>query len=222
MQEVDQKVKESAIACMGQILATMGDVLAQELSVCLPLFLERLRNEVTRLSAVQALTMIAASSLPLDLGSILPQTMPLLGSVFCENQQPKTNLNSIRLLDALVSKCEVDPQLLKDAITNLSKLLCNDPELQVTATKLLQVVSRKELPGLEYEDLLDLLAQQTEHQLNQQVYNALAKCAAGLTLDCQPLATCQATKLLKRIEERASNSQGVLWLLAIAEIGRNL
>lgn len=70
-QEVDQEVKERAIACMGQIIANMGDILKPELAVCLPIFLERLRNEVTRLSSVKALTMIAASPLRVDLTPIL-------------------------------------------------------------------------------------------------------------------------------------------------------
>lgn len=70
-QEVDQEVKERAIACMGQILASMGDILNNELNVCLPIFLERLRNEVTRLSAVKALILIAASPLRVNLTPIL-------------------------------------------------------------------------------------------------------------------------------------------------------
>lgn len=70
-QEVDQEVKERAIACMGQIIAHLGDILTVELAVCLPIFLERLRNEVTRLSSVRALTMIAASPLRVDLTPIL-------------------------------------------------------------------------------------------------------------------------------------------------------
>ena len=70
-QEVDQEVKDRAIACMGQIIANMGDVLKSELETCLPIFMERLRNEVTRLSAVKALTMIAGSPLRVDLSSIL-------------------------------------------------------------------------------------------------------------------------------------------------------
>lgn len=64
-------MKERAIACMGQIIANMGDVLNAELAVCLPIFLERLRNEVTRLSAVKALIMIAGSPLRVDLTPIL-------------------------------------------------------------------------------------------------------------------------------------------------------
>lgn len=70
-QEVDQEVKERAIICMGQIISNLGDVLNAELAVCLPIFLERLRNEVTRLSAVKALIMIAGSLLRVNLTPIL-------------------------------------------------------------------------------------------------------------------------------------------------------
>lgn len=42
-----------------------------ELPVCLPIFLERLRNEITRLTTVKALTKIASSPLHIDLRPIL-------------------------------------------------------------------------------------------------------------------------------------------------------
>lgn len=70
-QEVDQEVKERAIICMGQIISNLGDVLNAELVICLPIFLERLRNEVTRLSAVKALITIAGSPLRVNLTTIL-------------------------------------------------------------------------------------------------------------------------------------------------------
>jgi len=37
----------------------MGDALGPELATCLPIFLDRLKNEITRLTAVKALSMIA-------------------------------------------------------------------------------------------------------------------------------------------------------------------
>ena len=43
----------------GQILHTLGDELSFELGTCLPIFLERLRNEITRLTTVKAVTLIA-------------------------------------------------------------------------------------------------------------------------------------------------------------------
>ena len=48
-----QEVKECAIHCMGLVIATLGDNLKNELGICLPILLERLRNEITRLTAVK-------------------------------------------------------------------------------------------------------------------------------------------------------------------------
>ena len=46
-------------AFRGQMICNLGDCLTSELRDCLPIFLERLKNEITRLTAVKALTMIA-------------------------------------------------------------------------------------------------------------------------------------------------------------------
>merc|ERR1712106_283964 len=79
-QDIDQEVKERAISCMGQIVAHLGDSLQQELASCLPIFLERLKNEITRLTAVKALISIASSPLRIDLRCILSDSMPVLSS----------------------------------------------------------------------------------------------------------------------------------------------
>ena len=57
--DIDQEVKERAIICMGQVVASMGDTLVSQLSECMPIFVDRLRNEITRLTAVRAVTQIA-------------------------------------------------------------------------------------------------------------------------------------------------------------------
>lgn len=56
---------------MGQIICNLGDVLQNELQVCLPIFLDRLRNEITRLTTVKALIKVAGSPLKINLSSIL-------------------------------------------------------------------------------------------------------------------------------------------------------
>ena len=55
--------------------------LQNELPVCLPIFLERLRNEITRLTTVKALTKIASSPLHIDLRPIL---VSLLKNVYAK------------------------------------------------------------------------------------------------------------------------------------------
>ncbi|KAL8545309.1 hypothetical protein ACS0TY_005475 [Phlomoides rotata] len=70
-QDQDQEVKECAISCMGLVVSTFGDHLARELPSCLPVLVDRMGNEITRLTAVKAFAVIAASPLHLDLSCIL-------------------------------------------------------------------------------------------------------------------------------------------------------
>ena len=62
--DLDQEVKERAISCMGHLVGHLGDRLGDDLEPSLLLLLDRLRNEITRLSAVKALTLVAVSPLP--------------------------------------------------------------------------------------------------------------------------------------------------------------
>ena len=48
-----QEVKECAISCMGLIVSTFGDHLNEELPACLPVLVDRMGNEITRLTAVK-------------------------------------------------------------------------------------------------------------------------------------------------------------------------
>lgn len=59
--DIDQEVKERAISCMGHMVCHLGDHLRTELQGVLSIFLERLKNEITRLTAVRTITLIAAS-----------------------------------------------------------------------------------------------------------------------------------------------------------------
>lgn len=99
--DMDQEVKERAIATCGQLLCHFGDYLHNELPICLPIFLERLRNEITRLTTVKALTKIASSPLRIDLSPILSDAVPILGSFLRKNQRA-LKLSTLVLLDTLV------------------------------------------------------------------------------------------------------------------------
>ena len=65
---------------MGQIIAHLGDCILPQLPECLPIFQDRLKNEITRLTAVKALTKIANSRLKIDLSPILAESLPVLAS----------------------------------------------------------------------------------------------------------------------------------------------
>ncbi|XP_076241308.1 cullin-associated and neddylation-dissociated 1 isoform X2 [Calliopsis andreniformis] len=129
--DIDQEVKERAIACMGQILAHFGDTLSDELHVCLPIFLDRLRNEITRLTTVKALTCIASSPLRVDLQPIMDEAVPILGSFLRKNQRA-LKLCSLPLLDTLVRNYSsaLHPDLLDKVTTELPALL-NETDLHI-------------------------------------------------------------------------------------------
>ncbi|KAJ7389384.1 Cullin-associated NEDD8-dissociated protein 1 [Desmophyllum pertusum] len=100
--DIDQEVKERAISCMGQILCSLGDELGQQLSQCLPIFLDRLRNEITRLTTVKAYSLIAGSPLRIDLTPILGDSMPILASFLRKNQRA-LKLSTLTTLNVLVT-----------------------------------------------------------------------------------------------------------------------
>ena len=85
----------------GQILASLGDTLSDDLPLCLPIFLDRLKNEITRLTAVKALILIAASPLRIDLSVLLNEAMPLL-STFLRKNHRGLKLSTLSCLDILI------------------------------------------------------------------------------------------------------------------------
>lgn len=121
--DIDQEVKERAISTMGQIICNLGDFLRKELPTCLPLFLDRLRNEITRLTAVKALTKIAGSPLGINL-PIINEAIPILGSFLRKNQRA-LKLSTLSLIDCLIKNYQhnLNPELLSHVIVELPPLL---------------------------------------------------------------------------------------------------
>ncbi|EHB14298.1 Cullin-associated NEDD8-dissociated protein 2 [Heterocephalus glaber] len=98
--DLDQEVKERAISFVGYLVGHLGDQLGDILQPTLLLLLDRLRNEITRLPAVKALTLVAMSPLQLDLQPILAEVLPILASFLRKNQRA-LRLATLAVLDAL-------------------------------------------------------------------------------------------------------------------------
>lgn len=129
--DIDQEVKERAIGCMGQILAHLGDHLKAEMPACLPIFLDRLKNEITRLTAVKALINIAKSELKIELKPILAESLPILAGFLRKNQRT-LKLSSLVLLDTLVKNysAQITDKNLEPVLVELQPLL-NDSDLHI-------------------------------------------------------------------------------------------
>uniref|UniRef100_A0A668UIE7 TATA-binding protein interacting (TIP20) domain-containing protein n=1 Tax=Oreochromis aureus TaxID=47969 RepID=A0A668UIE7_OREAU len=122
--DIDQEVKERAISCMGHIVCHLGDHLRAEVQGVLAIFLERLKNEITRLTAVRTITLIAASPLKVDMSPILPEVLSVLGSFLRKNQRA-LKLGTLACLTALVTHhaASIKPAALEPVLSELPTLV---------------------------------------------------------------------------------------------------
>ena len=108
--------------------------------------LERLKSDMTRLSAVRAITTIARTPLPLDLTPILPQTVSELTSHLSKANR-QLRLSSLTALTALIARDgpRIDPNALELTVTVAAPLV-NDVDLAVTASalRLVETVVREQ------------------------------------------------------------------------------
>ncbi|XP_010717078.1 cullin-associated NEDD8-dissociated protein 1-like [Meleagris gallopavo] len=142
--DIDQEVKERAISCMGQIIYSLGDHLSTDLQPTLKIFLERLKNEITRLTAVKALTLIASSPLKIDLRPILGEGFPILASFLRKNQRA-LKLSTLAALDILVKNYSdsLKPAMIESVLTELPALISeNDMHVSQVAIAFLTTLAK--------------------------------------------------------------------------------
>ncbi|CAJ1051190.1 cullin-associated NEDD8-dissociated protein 2 isoform X1 [Xyrichtys novacula] len=122
--DIDQEVKERAISCMGHMVCHLGDHLGSEVQGVLAILLERLKNEITRLTAVRTITLVSASPLKIDLSSILPDALSVLGSFLRKNQRA-LKLCTLACLTALLSHhtASIKPAALEPVLSELPALV---------------------------------------------------------------------------------------------------
>ncbi|KTG39346.1 hypothetical protein cypCar_00005068 [Cyprinus carpio] len=130
--DIDQEVKERAISCTGQIICNLGDSLGADLPGTLHIFLERLKNEITRLTTVKALTLIAGSPLKINLRPILGEAVPILASFLRKNQRA-LKLSTLAALDILVKNYSdsVTPAMIDAVLAELPPLI-NESDMHVS------------------------------------------------------------------------------------------
>ncbi|CAG0913840.1 unnamed protein product [Notodromas monacha] len=140
--DIDQEVKERAIMCMGVVISHLGDNLVQVLPACLPIFLDRLRNEITRLATVKSLNLVASSRLCLDLRPILAEGVPILATFLRKNVRA-LKLHTLLLLDTLVKKQYTKglrPESLQAVMQELPALI-NESDLHIAQLTLTLLTS---------------------------------------------------------------------------------
>nr|XP_010588258.1 LOW QUALITY PROTEIN: cullin-associated NEDD8-dissociated protein 2 [Loxodonta africana] len=163
--DLDQEVKERAISCMGHLVGHLGDRLGDDLEPTLLLLLDRLRNEITRLPAVKALTLVARSPLQLDLQPILAEALPILASFLRKNQRA-LRLATLAALDALAQSqgLSLPPPAIRAVLAELPALVSeSDMHVAQLAVDFLATVTQAqpaslaEVSGPVLSELLQLL-----------------------------------------------------------------
>uniref|UniRef100_A0A8C2DUM3 Cullin-associated and neddylation-dissociated 2 (putative) n=1 Tax=Cyprinus carpio TaxID=7962 RepID=A0A8C2DUM3_CYPCA len=210
--DIDQEVKERAIFCMGHILSHFGDQLGADLQPTLQIFLERLKNEITRLVAVKTLSLVASSPLKIDLRPILTEGIPMLGSFLRKNQRA-LKLNTITALNVMVA--------------NYSDSF-KPPLIDSILSEFFQVLVATKANNMGYSDLLKALrgpfydAKSTDSMsMHKQSYYSVAKCVAALSMACPKEASGVVTNLIQDVKNpKSSESVRILSLLCLGEIGR--
>lgn len=167
--DIDQEVKERAISCMGQIVCNLGDYLSSDLQPTLKIFLERLKNEITRLTTVKALTLIASSPLKIDLRPVLAEGFPILASFLRKNQRA-LKLSTLTALDILIKNYSdsLKPAMIECVLMELPNLISeNDMHVSQVAIAFLTTLAKV------YPSSLSKISGTVLSELFQLVYSPL-------------------------------------------------
>lgn len=135
-QDQDQEVKECAISCMGLVISTFGDNLTTELPASLPVLVDRMGNEITRLTAVKAFATIAASPLHIDLSCVLENVIAEL-TAFLRKANRALRQATLGTLNSIIVAYgdKITPSAYEVIIVELSTLI-SDSDLHMTALAL--------------------------------------------------------------------------------------
>jgi len=182
--DIDQEIKECAIIAVGTLFAYLGDQIQGRLPQVLALLRRRLENEITRISTLKTISIIASSPLELDLSQILSESTTEL-SQFLRQQNRMLKQSTLQTFESLIS-CksailsesnievilqEINP-LIGDSdlhlahlsmkvalsiLTNFPKESTAKPMREQIYSKLIQLASSALLQGMAQVTLISLL-----------------------------------------------------------------
>ena len=132
-QDQDLEVKEAAISTMGEIIGALSDVIGSDsLAACLPVLLERLKNETTRITSLKALATIARSPLKIDVTPVCADAVTECAGFLRKNDRALKQA-ALTTLTALIASyaANIGPELQEGVIKELAGLI-SDTELHLT------------------------------------------------------------------------------------------
>lgn len=138
---IDTEVRERAISCMGDLVATFGDKMGKQHSIVMNLIFEKLNNETNRLTSAKALTKIISSPLNLPLDCLFPQAFTLLSSFLRKNSR-QLRITTLTLINTVLKR---SPEMLDkesvDLLLNNAHTLITENDLHVSQLSLNMITS---------------------------------------------------------------------------------
>ncbi|KAJ6706645.1 hypothetical protein OIU79_011139 [Salix purpurea] len=246
-QDQDQEVKECAISCMGLVISTFGDNLKVELPVCLPVLVDRMGNEITRLTAVKAFAVIAASPLLIDLSCVLENVIAEL-TAFLRKANRALRQATLGTLNSLIVAYgdQIGSSAYEIIIVELSTLI-SDSDLHMAALALelccTLMADRKSSPNgqallalrnffaalvysanTSFDSLLDSLLSSAKPSpqsggVAKQALHSIAQCVAVLCLAAGDKKCSSTVDMLTDILEDDSSANSAKQHLALLCLG---
>ncbi|CAD7966867.1 unnamed protein product [Amoebophrya sp. A120] len=130
--DLDQDVKEASLDCFAHALACTGDSFLEEAGKCLPAFVERMRNELTRMRAMLALKVICSSHLEVTVSEdLLHQMCTFLVNYLAQNQRA-IRQQALDCLGALLRKYKNLPEKTQLLCVSATSAFFTDTDLYLT------------------------------------------------------------------------------------------
>ncbi|RMZ95389.1 cullin-associated NEDD8-dissociated [Brachionus plicatilis] len=141
-----------------QIICNLGELIGKDLNLCWPILVERLKNEITRLTTVKAINTIADSTTKVELNVIFPEALPLLASFLRKNYRTLklSSINALLSIYKNYNQCISIDELKKIVIVELPGLLSeNDLHISYVALKMASLICQKHGPNLISNEILN-------------------------------------------------------------------
>lgn len=131
--DLDIEIKERAISCLGQIVSTFGDHIAEQLPKALEMIHEKLTNEATRLVAIKALIKIANSPISISLDSLFPKAFMTVAPFLKKNSRT-LKVSTLILIENVVKRSAdlIDSQSAQSILSMDVYTLINENDLYVS------------------------------------------------------------------------------------------
>lgn len=137
IQDIDKDVKEAAIESMGIYISILGNTTKKETSQALPILLERLKNEITKLTTSRTFSLIATSKEHVDLSGVLKGVIEELSTFLKKSNRALRQAGLISLSDFVLNYYkEIDTKLYPMILGEVQTLLNITKDTDISLSQL--------------------------------------------------------------------------------------